>query len=216
MNTHVLVVNWNDSVMWCSGLVHPYTVVSSFPTLIGTIPNIAFEHFYYLKYIIDNYDCLPNYSIFCHGHRGLHSTGHHLFVGDMKNDLLINSLQFTQMYFNFNPIHVMGAQQSIQQIPGLEGCFDKYRSLLEPMGLGDVDFESVRCKKYSQFYVHRKLITKHPLSAYQSMLNTMIRFGEGFDRKENLKLAVLLEHSWHLIFLESLVEPDEVFEPKYE
>ena len=68
MSVHVLVVNWKYDVEWCNDLKYPHTIVSKNPLRPGLFPNIGYEHSSYLKWIIDNYYCLPDVCVFCHGH----------------------------------------------------------------------------------------------------------------------------------------------------
>ena len=215
MSVHVLVVNWKYDVSWCNNLRYPHTIVSNSPLRVGQFPNIGFEHSSYLKWIIDNYYCLPDVCVFCHGHNDFHKTAMTLLMDDNYSNLeYINNFSFNLDYFNYNPLELGNAYKSIYMNPDYIGSFDgDYKYIIESALGFEIDYSNVACKKYAQFYVKKELIHQYPIDFWKNLYNQLMIIGRGNDESVNLKLAIVFEHSWHIIFTRSIIDVNYIFEP---
>lgn len=68
MELIVIVCHYNRDLEWLKTLKHPYIVYNKNPKnndkFENNLPNVGFDTIVYLKYIIDNYDNLPDYVCF--------------------------------------------------------------------------------------------------------------------------------------------------------
>ncbi len=67
-NLVVVICHFKENLGWVSNLNHPYVIYNKNPNNAGKyhfdLPNVGFDTIVYLKYIIDNYDNLPDYVCF--------------------------------------------------------------------------------------------------------------------------------------------------------
>jgi autotransporter strand-loop-strand O-heptosyltransferase len=100
-NTKIIAHHFNENLNWLDFLDDSFDYVIYSRTLHNTDKIINIDHdkgvesYAYLKYIIDNYDNLPENMIFIHAHR---NSWHQ----DKNIDLLIKELDLQKKYFNFN------------------------------------------------------------------------------------------------------------------
>lgn len=75
---------------WTSGLVHKYVIYCKNPKNHGKydvdLPNYGFDTIVYLKYIVDNYDNLPDYCCFSQDDPFDHCGGFLRHVNEFKGD----------------------------------------------------------------------------------------------------------------------------------
>ena len=68
MNLVVVICHFREDLGWVKELNHPYIIYNKNPKnndkFEHNLPNVGFDTIVYLKYIIDNYDNLPNFVCF--------------------------------------------------------------------------------------------------------------------------------------------------------
>ena len=191
-NTVVVVSVYNKPIPWADTLrsigfeVRPYTKED--PTSPYNVPkNIGNEGSAYLKYIIDNYETLPEYSILLHDHEfSYHQEGS-----------IVDAIQYkigtNELFWNFN----IQADQEFY-LCDASGRINFYNEFLkEYIGTEIYKFGEfiLNRKLFAQFLLHKSLIQARPKEMYQRiynwfMENPLNRFASGF----------LLEIYWDLIF----------------
>jgi hypothetical protein len=142
----------------------------------------------YLKYIIDYYDNLSDFTFFIHDEEySWHHTGS---IIDRYNEA-INS---NQLFYNVNHYY-LGPYSHISEKKEL---MDWYNKFIEPY----IPFEKLPNKDWligykgcAQFLVHKSLITNLPLKFYQDIYNWILEFP---DRKLS---GFFLEWTWHLFWV---------------
>jgi len=189
-------IPWADRLREMGFEVHPYTKED--PTSPYNVPkNIGNEASAYLKYIIDNYESLPEYSILLHDHEySYHQEGSII-------DAITSQIGTKKLFWNFNK--VAGAEFYLYHqynpdgtISFYNGLVSLYNEFLEPYcgelcQYGEFIFGQ---KLYAQFLVHKSLILARPKIMYENIYNWMMikeklnRFISGF----------FLEVFWELIF----------------
>lgn len=191
-NTVVVVSVYNKPIPWADTLrsigfeVRPYTKED--PTSPYNVPkNIGNEGSAYLKYIIDNYETLPEYSILLHDHEfSYHQEGS--IVDAIKHKIGTNEL-----FWNFN----IQADQEFY-LCDASGRINFYNEFLkEYIGPEIYKFGEfiLNRKLFAQFLLHKSLIQARPKEMYQRIYNWFMntnvnKWSSGF----------ILEVYWDLIF----------------
>jgi len=146
----------------------------------------------YLKYIIDNYDNLSDFTFFIHDEEyAWHHSGSII-------DLLDEAVVSNKLYYNIN-------ENCINSMNDVLICCNKndwtndfknwYNTYIEMY----VPFNSLDLAKIyrncAQFLVHKSLITKLPLEFYEKLYNWIIS-----TDMANAESGRFLEWTWHIFF----------------
>jgi len=142
----------------------------------------------YLKYIIDHYDNLSDFTFFIHDDE--YSWHHSGSIIDRYNEA-INS---KQLFYNINNYYL----DSYSHIGQKKELMKWYNQFIEPY----IPFEKLPNKDWligykgcAQFLVHKSLITNLPLKFYQDLYEWILNFHNG-------KLSgYFLEWTWHLFWV---------------
>ena len=141
----------------------------------------------YLKYIIDNYETLSEYSIFVHGHQ--HSWHH-----EGKLSSLLNDVYDMKTFFHNINNYKLGFILTNPLIQEVLKWYDQY--LLPYLGpssqYGDWTYGHLG---YAQFKVHKSLILSHPLSFYSSLYHWITT-----TDLSNKWTGRFTEWTWHLMW----------------
>uniref|UniRef100_A0A6C0IC55 Uncharacterized protein n=1 Tax=viral metagenome TaxID=1070528 RepID=A0A6C0IC55_9ZZZZ len=125
--------------------------------------NVGQDATAYLKYIIDNYENLPEYSIMTHDHEYSHHQEGNIV------DSIIGQIGSEATYYNFNIVN-RGAEfymgETTQYIKWYDEFLEPYLGPLKQYG------EFVLNQKLNgQFLVHKSLITANPKKMYENIYN---------------------------------------------
>jgi hypothetical protein len=142
----------------------------------------------YLKYIIDHYDNLSDFTFFIHDDE--YSWHHSGSIIDRYNEA-INS---KQLFYNINNYYL----DPYSNIGQKKELMKWYNQFIEPY----IPFEKLPNKDWligykgcAQFLVHKSLITNLPLKFYQDLYEWILNFHNG-------KLSgYFLEWTWHLFWV---------------
>lgn len=161
------------------------------PTNEYNIPvNKGNEASVYLKYIIDNYDILEDYTFFIHDDE---YAWHH--SGSIVEQLN-NAIMSKKLYYNINDKCILG---SIITNPCYNEILDWYNNYIEkyiPLcSLPNKDWTK-GYRGSAQFLVHKSLIRKLPIEFYENLYNWIITTNIG-----NWKSGRFLEWTWHIFWL---------------
>ncbi len=142
----------------------------------------------FLKYIVDHYDDLADFTFFIHDdeyawhHRGS-------IIQLFKEALMSNKL-----YYNINEGCILG---SIVTNPWYNEILEWYNTYIEkyiPMHIMPKDW-TPGFRGSAQFLVHKSLITKLPKQFYEDLYNWIIT-----TDMENGKSGRFLEWTWHIFW----------------
>ena len=159
------------------------------PTNPYNVPiNRGNEASVYLKYIIDNYEKLTDYTFFIHDEE--YSWHHH---GSIE-ERFIEAVKSNKLFFNINHVTFGSYANSIAEKVELMKWLNKY---IEPY----IPFDKLPNKDWfignkgcAQFLVHKSRIKNLPLKFYQDIYDWILNFPNG-------KLAgYFLEWTWHLFW----------------
>ena len=188
----ICTCHYNEDLEWLKNCGYPVTVIHKeggkpieSPTF--TIPNVGREASAYLKFIIERYDTLPEYTIFLHGHEtSPHQNGDRSML-DMIRTANIEKYNFINLNNSWR-------------------CFIPDNRLLTNKNLQfySVDDKLITCTG-AQFIVSQSCIQRHTKEYYENLFKNIITVND----------AVEMEYSWYYIFThKSSVKPhDDDFNP---
>ena len=144
----------------------------------------------YLKYIIDNYDNLTDFTFFTHDDE---YAWHH--VGSIV-DCYNEAVKSNKLYYNVNQKCILG---SIISNPWYNDILDWYNTYIEkyiPMNSLPKKDWTQGYRGSAQFLVHKSLITNLPLEFYENLYNWIIT-----TDMTNDKSGRFLEWTWHIFWV---------------
>ena len=193
---NVVVSRYNRNTDWLHKLEKYDTNIIIYdkenPSNINNIPvNRGNEASVYLKYIIDNYDKLTDYTFFIHDED--YSWHHH---GSIEERFL-EAINSNEKFFNINHFYLR-SYQHISEKNELMEWYNKYIEPYIPLNkLPNKDW-LIGHKGCAQFLVHKSLIQHLPITFYIDLYNWILAF-------ENRSLSgYFLEWTWHLFWVISL------------
>ena len=187
-------IPWADKLREKGFIVQPYTKEDS-TSPYNVSKNVGNEASAYLKYILDNYECLPEYTIFLHDHEtSYHQEGSII-------DAITARIGHTAQYFNFNIVN--NAEFYLYEATGLillyKEFLEEYTGPLRQYG----EF-TLGSKLYAQFQVHKSLITARPRKMYENIYNWMMTCNP-----DKYIAGFFMEVFWDIIF--GQIRPIEYF-----
>lgn len=165
--------------------------------------NKGHEASVYLKYIIDHYDNLPDYTFFIHDDE--YAWHHSGSIIDRYNEA-INS---NKLYYNINDkltntmIDVIQCWTGYGLIEYFKGWYNEHIEKFVPFNSIEL---TARHRNSAQFLVHKSLITNIPLETYKNLYNwiLLVYLPRNYS-------AMFLEHIWHILFD---IYPNEILNKK--
>lgn len=143
----------------------------------------------YLKYIIDNYDNLTDFTFFIHDDE---YAWHH--SGSIIN-LFDDAVTSNKLYYNINDKCVLGSIISHHWHNDILIWYNNYIEKYIPINtLPSKDWTNGH-RGSAQFLVHKSLITKLPLVFYENLYNWIITAD-----MTNEKSGRFLEWTWHIFW----------------
>ena len=142
----------------------------------------------YLKYIIDNYDDLTEFTFFIHDEE---YSWHH--IGSIE-ECFLKAINSNELFFNINH-YDLRPYSHISEKKELMEWYDKFIQPYIPLDkLPNKDW-LIGYKGCAQFLVHKSLIRHLPLKFYNDIYNWILEF-------EDKKLSgYFLEWTWHLFWV---------------
>jgi hypothetical protein len=143
----------------------------------------------YLKYIIDNYNNLPDYTYFIHDDE---YAWHH--SGSVVNKFY-EAVRKNKLYYNVNDRCILGSIVSNEWYNDILQWYNDYIEKYIPMeSIPNKDW-TLNHRGSAQFFVHKSLITNLPLSFYEDLYNWVIT-----TDMDNAKSGRFLEWTWHVFW----------------
>lgn len=184
----VISSHYKEDLNWVNFIKYPVKVYSK------TLKNKNFINFNkvqeapaYLKYIIENYNNLPEYSIFIHGH----------LMSEHQSDNIINivnSIDFTKDIINLN------REDWVQTISRGDEFEDRKFSWIEENWkdlIGDYLPlpDSLSFPSCAQFSIHKSKITQYPIEFWQHLFDWCEK-----TELDNFISSRIFEYIWYYIF----------------
>jgi hypothetical protein len=143
----------------------------------------------YLKYIVDNYYNLPDFTFFIHDDE--YAWHHSGSIIDRFNEAIMSN----ELYYNINDKCVLGSILSNEWYNTILNWYYFYIENYIPMdSLPNKDF-TLNHRGSAQFLVHKSLITKLPLEFYENLYKWIIT-----TNMSNDKSGRFLEWTWHIFW----------------
>jgi len=184
----ILASHYSENLFWLKNIKYPFIISSKIEknkTRFVSI-NKGNEAMAYLDYIVKFYDCLPEYTLFCHGH---YIDWHQI----SSIDTIINNIKLEQPYLNISNLGVDDRcnKSNNDHFNDLKLVWDElFLDTLGPIAPRYYD------KCCAQFVVHKDRIRLRSKEFYQRLINYIIN-------KDNGKIGYVLEYLWHNIFGEN-------------
>lgn len=193
-----------DNVTWVNKLMHPYTIINKKNTA-----NVGNEAWAYIRFIIDNYDNLPDRILFVHGHE--HSTHQ-----DYSTWHIANKLNWNLQYVNVNSRRF--EEQYISIFGDFEDVEKRYRKSYQlwieaPWKeiFGDFPIApTLTFLGHAQFLVCKEYVLRHNKEFYENILRWLettkideeLYTGDPnlFNKSDAYVSGRILEYTWHYIF----------------
>jgi len=188
-----VVSRYKKNVDWVYKLknINKYFIYDKeMPESLYNIPvNKGNEASVYLKYIIDNYNNLADFTFFIHDDEyAWHHTGSIL-------DLFDEAVNSNKLYYNINAGCILGSIVSNRYYNDILIWYNNYIEKYIPLNsLPNPDWTQDH-RGSAQFLVHKSLITNLPLEFYQNLYNWII-----ITDMPNEKSGRFLEYTWHVFW----------------
>jgi len=143
----------------------------------------------YLKYIIDNYEKLTDFTFFIHDDE--YAWHHSSSIIDKYDEAVASN----ELYYNINDNCILGSIVNNDWYQEILMWYDKYIEEYIPMNtLPNKDWTK-KHRGSAQFLVHKSLITNLPLKFYENLYEWIIT-----TDMENAKSGRFLEWTWHIFW----------------
>jgi hypothetical protein len=201
-NLVIVSSHWDEDLTWLKSSKYKVVVIDhkgSLPSAIKpttVIPNRGREASSYIRYIIDNYENLPNYMAFIHGHE----FAYHQKLGPIL-ELIEGVSLHRETYVTLN-----GGHGPCKIWPQL--CEEHWPHVFEKW-LGPCPELPPCLDTSAQFVVSRHLIRKHPKEMYEDAYTHLM------THKDTYHAGCMYEYMWHFLFgkpwnnCQTTIEADE-------
>jgi len=143
----------------------------------------------YLKYIVDNYDNLADFTFFTHDEEfAWHHSGSII-------DRFDEAVMSNKLYYNINDVAVMGNIRYDRWYKEILIWYNNYIEKYIPRNTLPNQSWTLGYRGSAQFLVHKSIITKLPLEFYENLYNWIIT-----TDMPNEKSGRFLEWTWHLFW----------------
>ena len=209
---NIVTSHWKEDLTWLTKSTYPVILIDKEGadpppfTPQHVIPNKGQETSVYLKYIIENYDSLPDYVAFIHGHE---SAWHHRYPYPLLDVIAAANIEkydyislnnYTRKYRFKDTGHFEGEDYNVY----FETKWDIYEFPKERKPPHDYLIE---CPIAAQFIVAKSRILAHTKESYIKWYNQVM---SDIDEGKQY-IAVFFEYTWHILFGENwqcLHQPD--------
>jgi len=201
MSLTIVTSHWKEDLTWLLKAKFPVVLIDkegADPSPFvpqHVIPNLGRECTSYLKYIIENYDNLPEAIAFIHGHE---TSSHQQHERPLLE--VIEGINWEK--YGFVPINNMHYPSSFEDSENIR-LFTFFDQLCIPLRRGERPWEGgpMIHELGGQFVVRRDKILENPKMLYEGWYYIFMNT-PGFD----VEFSYILERSWHVVFGEEMVQ----------
>jgi len=204
----IVTSHWKENLEWLKQSEFPVVLVdkegaepSCFePTWV--IPNKGLETSAYLKFIIERYHNLPEYTAFIHGHE----TAHHQKHPRPILELIKNANTQKHGFISLNNWYRDCCLISDGDGHNMPEQWDLFKISCKKRPPFEAGFIINNVPVAAQFIVSKSRILSNPLEVYQRWYDILLE-------RNNPKDSVFFEHVWFIIFKEDIWYniPDDLF-----
>jgi hypothetical protein len=193
MSLVIVTSHWNEDLEWLKKSKYPVVLIDkegarpSWLTPQHIIPNIGKEVSVYLKYIIENYDNLPEHVAFIHGHETSYHQCHDRPLLEVIEQARINE-------YDFIPLNNWGKTYAFADEP-----IDEYMKVVTMWSKFEIPYNTpplffiLGFPVAAQFIVARHRILRNPKSLYQKWYDKVMANDSKYSE-------TFFEIIWHIIF----------------
>lgn len=190
----IVTSHYNEDLNWLKKSKWPVVVVDkegADPTDLPVqyrIPNKGFETSSYLKYIVENYDNLPDHIAFLHGHETAWHQFHDRGLLEVIEGANIEKHGFIPLnnFMRWYPFANEGR-------PDLMEIRTFWRRFRFPEHFTPPPYFMFRSPIGAQFIVAKDRIRKHSKARWQEWLDIVVEDG-------SKNMGIFFEHIWHVLF----------------
>ena len=193
MSLTIVTAHWKEDLTWLKNADVPVVLIDkegAEPSPFvpqHTIPNYGLEASSYLKYIVENYENLPDHVAFIHGHETSVHQNHDRPLLEVIRGANIQKYDFIPIDNSLHPTDFTDILNTDAKVYSL---FDNLEiPANKPRHNSPLIFELG-----AQFIIGRNRILRNPKELYEKWLN---KLNTPDFSKEG---AVIFEHLWHVIF----------------
>jgi hypothetical protein len=212
----IVTSHWKEDLTWLTKSPFPVILIDkegAAPSPLipqHIIPNKGQETPVYLKYIIENYDTLPDFVAFIHGHENAWHHGHinktllEVIAGaNISKYDFIPLNNYFRIYAFKNTNHFASDDNTALYF---EEKWDRYNM---PQNLKPVHASPVIAPISAQFIVSKRRILMYSKETY---MNWYTQFINDIDTGNN-SIGVFFEYIWHILFGEPprFIYPKDMF-----
>jgi len=183
MSVVIVVAKYKENISWVNNLQYPYIVYDK----SKDIPNVGREAETYLRYILANYDKLPDYVVLLQGNPFDHIKISSInFINDSIRNVLLNKDDIVPLNNNYNERHNVYTRTK-ESFGALFNC-DIPTTFNFPPG--------------AQYIVSRKAILNRPKEFYEVISNVMTKINNtsAINMNNCLVCPWTIERMWPYIF----------------
>jgi hypothetical protein len=173
-NLVAIINHFQQDLSWVSELKHPYIIynknVHEAHLFEHNLPNLGFDTIVYLKFIVDNYNTLPDYMAFLQDDPKYHCT-------DVVER--VNNFDFNKPFLPLSGVYVLASHDRAVTIPYAERIEIKYK---EPLKM----IASCQC------IVSKDLVLKTTKEMYLKIISTI-------DKQVKSQENYCIENLWPTI-----------------
>lgn len=147
----------------------------------------------YLKYIVDNYDNLSEFTFFLHDDE--YCWHHSGSIIDKYNEA-VEEIKKGKLYYNINDQNVLGSIISNKWYTHILSWYSEFIEKYIPINRLPKKDWTVGHRGSAQFIVHKSLITKLPKKFYEDLYNWIIT-----TDMPNEKTSRFMEWTWHIFWV---------------
>jgi hypothetical protein len=177
MKMVVVICHFQESLEWISKLSHPFVIYNKNPKnshkYNNNLPNFGYDAIAYLRYIIDNYENLPDYVCFSQDNPFVHCPPFLEKVNNFKFDVDFLPLGVTYIRDNDNMINSAKKYATDNNIP-----------VTPP----------IKFSSGMQYIISKKLILKNDTKFYKNLMSTLPTNSVKTETNYNL------EYLWASVF----------------
>jgi hypothetical protein len=207
----IVVSHYNEDINWTKNLpykvfIYSKTIEDINNNIFKQQSNIGNEATSYLEYIIDNYNNLPEYIYFCHGHN-------ESYHQDYSNEFIIKNIDLTKIedFLNINNYYNYIDNLRTETILKFHSKTDNkpYRIIIDFFNEIGSKYKElpnfVNAYSCAQFFVTRNMILNNSIEFYKNCLDWFysgngLKLDSRYNAEPNVYSSRCFEWIWCYIF----------------
>lgn len=193
----IVTNHFKEDLEWLKTSKYPVVVIEkegADPSCITPqhiMPNRGRETSSYIKYIIENYDKLPEHVAFIHGHEKSHHQRHTHHLFDVIDGANVTEYGFISLNNLYTAYPFADEDMSLPSgLMEIKKFWDKFEMPMKK----PPHYFTIHVALGAQFIVSKERILKHPKTLYERWYSIIM------EEAENKQWPHCFEATWHIIF----------------